>query len=94
MDGRHLVELAEWIESFLDRTKAMPEHWYELHHSAQDFWDLLPDVLLRLLRRSYALLRLLVLTLLITTTLGLTNTARTSSARGRGKRTITRKTHC
>ena len=55
MDGACLIDLAEWIENFLDETRAMSEQWYELHHQAQDFWDLLSDMIAFLLRRSYAL---------------------------------------
>ena len=59
MEGGCLIEIVKWIESFLDQTTSMSKDWYELHR-ARDFWDSLPEMIICLLRRSYALSYFLV----------------------------------
>lgn len=50
-DGHLIHEISVWIDHYLEHTKHVTSHWFNMFADARDFWDKIPVITNDLLRR-------------------------------------------
>lgn len=51
-NGQLLLDLARWIEEFLDQTEPLASQWFNMLTEARDFWEKIPQIVNDLMRRT------------------------------------------